>query len=73
AVLEGMLRELADLGRLAGLGAASRVVASGNAVRKNPILKSLIEESFQLPCSLALHSEEAALGAALCARRSLGF
>lgn len=71
AVLEGMVRELADLGRLAGLGTASRVVASGNAVRKNPILKSLIEETFQLPCSLALHSEEAALGAALCARRAL--
>jgi sugar (pentulose or hexulose) kinase len=72
-VLEGMVRELADLGRLAGLGAASRVVASGNAVRKNPILKSLIEEAFQMPCSLAQYSEEAALGAALCAGRSLGF
>ncbi len=73
AVLEGMVRELADLGRLAGLGNASRVVASGNAVRKNPILKAILEETFQMPCSLAQYSEEAALGAALCARRSLGF
>ncbi len=73
AVLEGMVRELADLGRLAGWEKASRVVASGNAVRKNSLLPILIEEAFHLPCQMTEHSEEAALGVALCARRSLGF
>jgi sedoheptulokinase len=66
----GMVRELteqvpAELRR--GLG---RVLASGNAVRSNPLVQRLIGEELGLPCLLSTEREEAATGAALVAANS---
>ena len=72
AVLEGMVRELADLGRLCGLQHISHIVAGGNAVRKNPLVIEIIEKAFGLPCRVGRASEEAALGAAFCTAVRLG-
>jgi len=41
------------------------MVASGNAVRKNPMLRRLLCDTFAMELSLPAHQEEAALGAAL--------
>lgn len=41
------------------------LVASGNAVRKNPMLRRLLHDTFSMPLSLPMQQEEAALGAAL--------
>jgi len=41
------------------------MIASGNAVRKNPLLRRLLADTFSMPLSLPAHQEEAALGAAL--------
>lgn len=67
-VLEGMAEELhAHYLRIqAGMGIrASRLVASGNGLRKNPVLQQIFQEKFQAPLSLAPVEEEAACGAAL--------
>lgn len=66
-VAEGMLRELAEMLPPTVRRSAARVYAGGNAVRKNPLMKSLIEAEFQLPCEFAARREEAAAGAALAA------
>ena len=72
AVLEGMVRELADLGQLCGLQHISHIVAGGNAVRKNLLVVEIIEKTFGLPCRVGRASEEAALGAAFCTAVRLG-
>jgi len=72
AVVEGMVRELADLGRQAGLEHLSHIIASGNAARKNPLVLQVIEKAFGLRCSLGPAGEEAALGAAFCTAVGLG-
>lgn len=71
AVLEGMVRELADLARGAGVQPA-RVIASGNAVRRNPLVRQLIAEQFGAACEVGEAREEAALGAAVAAAAGLG-
>lgn len=45
-----------------------RIVASGNALRLNPLLQAAAEEVFQLPIVLSERREEAASGAAVLAR-----
>ncbi|NQT18429.1 MAG: hypothetical protein HQ592_01900 [Planctomycetes bacterium] len=72
AVLEGMVGELADVGRLCGLGHLSHIVAGGNAVRRNPLVVTIIEKAFGLPCRLGQAGEDAAMGAALCTAVRLG-
>jgi len=72
AILEGMVAELLDVGKLAGIDDAKRIVAAGNAVRKNPVLPAIIAQMSGLPCQVSDASEEAALGAALCATIGLG-
>ncbi len=46
-----------------------RVVGSGNALRRNPLLRAMICEEFGLPLVLSRAAEETAWGAALVARR----
>ena len=41
------------------------IVASGNAIQRITVLKSILEEIFGLPVLISGTSEEAALGAAL--------
>jgi len=48
------------------------MTASGNAVRKNPVLRQILAETFGLPLQIPAHTEEAAFGAALFAARGAG-
>jgi len=47
AVIEGMVRELADLARRAGLGGLSHIIAGGNAARRNPLVVQVIEKTWR--------------------------
>jgi sugar (pentulose or hexulose) kinase len=68
AVLEGMVEELCAFYDWAG-GSTKHdtVVASGNAVRKNPLLREIIGSRLTWRVLIPAHREEAAFGAALLA------
>lgn len=67
-ILKGMCGELYEL---YGLFPEKRteMVASGGAVRKNPLLKELLEDRFGMTVTVNSVDEEAATGAALFSRR----
>jgi sugar (pentulose or hexulose) kinase len=70
AVLNGMVEELCvfyDSAGAAKEGRRDTVVASGNAVRKNPLLKEIIRSRLGHRVLIPEHREEAAFGAALVA------
>ena len=72
-VLWGMTAELRGLyGEMPLLSPATGLVGSGNAVRKNPVLRRYLEEQFTLPLNLPVHREEAAFGAAVFAAAAAG-
>lgn len=56
----------------AGCAPAARLVGSGNAIRRNPGLKSAFEMAFGMPMDIPAHLEEAAYGAALFAMAAAG-
>lgn len=64
-VLQGMADELRAL--LPQSAAFAQLVASGNAVQKNPTFQQVLSRTFQLPLRLSAAREEAAFGAALYA------
>lgn len=66
-VLEGMVDELYDMYEKSGVTMRGRLVASGNAVQKNPTLCKLLSERFGMPLFLPALREEAAFGASLAA------
>ncbi len=73
--LLGMARELRGLyGDMlsAGNAPATRLVGSGNGIRKNPALRRVVEKAFGLPLCVPCHGEEAAFGAALSAMAAAG-
>ena len=71
-LLQGMAGELYVLyEKMPGEG-RSRLVASGNGVRKNPALQRALADRFSLPLFLPSHREEAAFGAALLGAAALG-
>jgi len=72
AFVEGMVRELTDMVSTAGIKDFTRIIASGNAVRKNALTSEVIESIFGLPCYISSGREEAALGAAYAAAIGLG-
>ena len=72
AVLEGMVRELREMTESVDFSAIRRIVASGNAVRKNPLVCCIIEGIFERPVRMGEEREEAALGAALATAMGLG-
>ena len=68
-----MAAELRGLyGEMPLLSPAVGLVGSGNAVRKNPVLRRYLEEQFGLPLKLPAHREEAAFGAAVFAAAATG-
>jgi len=71
-VLQGMADELHDGFDPAAHPQICRVVASGNAVRKNPVLRVVLRDTFAMDLALTAHQEEAALGAALWGGVSAG-
>jgi len=50
------------------LAGRTRIVGSGNCLRRNPLIQKMVEEVFGLPLKLSESTEEAAVGAALNAR-----
>lgn len=63
--LAGFVRQHASLPDVAG--AFTRVIATGNAVRKNRLLGVSLARAFGLPVFVPEHEEEAAYGAAILA------
>ncbi|MHC4113176.1 MAG: sedoheptulokinase [Planctomycetota bacterium] len=70
--VEGMVTELADMASMTSIKDFTRIIASGNAVRSNPVVSEVIESIFGLPCHVSTNREEAALGAAYAAAIGLG-
>ncbi|MFT3703122.1 MAG: FGGY family carbohydrate kinase [Agriterribacter sp.] len=46
------------------------LIGSGNAIKKNPLLCKVLEETFQLPVAVSVHDEDAAFGACMAAMRA---
>ena len=69
--LYGMYRSVGTQYRSAGGTAAKILTASGNAVRKNPVLQQILGNVFGMPVQIPDHTEEAAYGAAVFARMVL--
>ncbi len=73
--LLGMAKELHGLYEAmlaAGSAPATRMIGSGNGIRRNPALKRAFEKVFGLPMRVPAHAEEAAFGAALAAMTAAG-
>ena len=70
-VLNGMVQELYGMYDAVGSGKADILAASGNAVRKNPVLQRILADTFGMPVQIPDHTEEAAYGAALFAQMAL--
>ena len=70
AILEGMARELHDLYScyIAAGGAPMPLIGSGNGLRKNPHLQSIVSTMFGQKLTMSLYNEEAATGAAIFAQ-----
>lgn len=69
--LNGIVAELFDLYKKSEKK-CTRLVASGNGVRKNPELKRTIEETFKIKLLTPVYCEEAAMGAAVFALTAVG-
>jgi sugar (pentulose or hexulose) kinase len=65
--IEGMVRELAEMASAASFKDFTRIIAGGNAVRRNPVVPDLIESIFGFPCYISTEREAAARGAAYAA------
>lgn len=65
-VLYGICRELYDFFG-DSVKEKKSVVASGNAVQKNRVLRKIISDIFDMPVKIPAQSEEASVGAALFA------
>jgi len=63
-VLDGIADELYRL-FLESNAKPLHIIGSGNAIRKNPLLREIIVKKFGLPLYMPKHEEEAAFGAAL--------
>ncbi len=64
AVIEGMINELVEFARLADLTNIKKIVASGNTMAKNSIVREVLSNLFNMPCQMGETIEEAAVGAA---------
>ena len=74
AVLAGIAEGLHEFVETSGDARppADRIVATGNAIRRNPLLARILEARFGLPVWIPEHQEEAAYGAALLAGAACG-
>lgn len=71
-VLSGMAEELYAMYRSMPHDHITSMTASGNAVRKNPVLQQILGNTFGLPLQIPEHTEEAAFGAALFGAQAAG-
>ena len=75
SLLEGLAEQFSDFYKeMQALGVQRRaqLIGAGNGVRKNALLQQILAETFSLPLRVAHHTEEAAVGAALCAAVAVG-
>jgi len=71
--LEGMVDELWSMyQKMEPEQRCTTLVGSGNAVRRNPALRKVLETRFGLTLQIPIHQEEAAFGAALFGYMSAG-
>ena len=71
-VLEGMAAELYEMFRVIQEGTgiqAEHLIASGNGLRRNPVLQEICSDMFGATLTLADYVEEAACGAAVSSRQ----
>lgn len=71
-VLQGMAEELKRYFDCMQADNITELVASGNAIQKNPVLRLVLKDTFNLEVNLTNGHEEAATGAALYAGLSSG-
>jgi sedoheptulokinase len=71
AFLEGMVKELYQMAQ-SMLGNIRKVIASGNAVRKNSLMPAIIARVFGFECKVSSVQEEAVIGAAIASAMELG-
>ncbi|MBR5445008.1 MAG: hypothetical protein IKV57_02735 [Clostridia bacterium] len=71
-VLQGMAEELYRMYLTMPHDHITAITASGNAVRKNPVLQQILENTFGMPLQIPEHKEEAAFGAAMFGARAAG-
>lgn len=74
--LRGMSRELYDFYRLLPASVRegkTRLVGSGNGLKKNPLLRRILEEQFNCRLQVSPCREEAALGACICSMAGAGY
>lgn len=74
-VLNGMAEELYSMYRAMESGAGitkTKLLASGNGVRKNMFLQSILGDNFGMPLEVVQWEEEAAVGAAISASAAVG-
>lgn len=71
-VLQGMAQELYQMYQSIEKTQIHTLAASGNAVRRNPVLVKLLEKVFGMPVMIPKEQEEAALGAAIFSAVSAG-
>lgn len=64
SVLKGIADELYSMYNDSGT-AVSKIVGSGNGIRKNPVLQRIVSEMFGCKVKIPYYEEEAAFGAAL--------
>ena len=69
SILKGISNELKEFYDLliSVTGERKKLIASGNAIRLNPVLRKVVEDDFKMKLNIPLHKEEAAFGAALIA------
>lgn len=75
SVLNGIAESMWDVFRESGRAAEHplrRIVMSGNAAKRNPLLVEAVQRRFEVPVEVAAHSEEAATGTAILAGARLG-
>lgn len=74
-VLYGMAEELHELYKVIETNAGirkSRLLASGNGIRKNALLRDIMQECFGMPIEVEKNEEEAAVGAVISALAAIG-
>ncbi len=71
-VLNGIAAELLEMYSACNQSGHTRLVGSGNGLRKNPALQKIFAEAFGMPLMIPLYKEEAAYGAALSAVTACG-
>lgn len=74
-VLYGMAEELHELYKVMEANAGiqrSRLLASGNGIRKNALLQDIMQECFGMSIEVEKNEEEAAVGAAISALAAVG-